>query len=339
MSGGETPEASTGTAEDPGTAETPEASTGTTEGPEGPGGSAVAEGPDATDGPGTTGAPGLTPAAATRRAWPGVVARAVVVLVVAGIGYQLVVPVTSTIRARLSRLVITRTGATAFPGAPTTAAEEPTSTGSVAAVEAAAKAHPAQTGLYVASWSSKASATSGMAVVTFLLPDAATAGRARAQLAASQLSTGAFGNSGLTRTGAWAPPGIPAASGSLYGPTKGSKTTGRVAVTVWQTDRVVALVEAATTAGPPQAAASSAARAEAAHLAAVTPGFTLAVTRRPVVASSLWAAGTLAVALLAAGGPVAYRRRRRRRARALEEELARTIRVGGSTIVRKRRDA
>ncbi len=271
-----------------------------------------------------------------RRAWPGVVVRAVVVLVVAGIGYQLVVPTSSIVRGRLSHLAIARTGTTNFPGAPAHAGEQAATTGSLAAMEAATKAHPGQTGLYVVQWTTKASSSDGLVVVTFLLPDAPTASTVRSQLATSQLSPTAFSQSGLVRTGQWAPAGIAGAAGSLYGPAKGATGPGQVGVTVWQEGRVVALVEVLLASGSPRADATTAAHAEAALLRTAVPGFTLSVTRHPMVASVLWLVGTAAALLLVAGGPVAFRRRRDRRALRLQEELARTIHVRGATIVRKR---
>ncbi|MCU4184855.1 hypothetical protein K6U06_10835 [Acidiferrimicrobium sp. IK] len=259
-----------------------------------------------------------------------------VVLVVAGIGYQLVIPTTSTVRSRLARLVVTTNGTKTFPGPASHAAEEAATTGGLAPLEAAAKAHPGQTGLYVAQWTKSGSTGDGLAIVTFLLPDVATATKARTQLVASQLSAGALSSSGFTRSAQFTPPGVANAAGSVFSPGKGGTPAGQAALVVAQQGRVVTLVEVALTAGSPQADATTATQAEAAHLRSVEPGFTLSVTRNPTTATIVWAAGSLVVLLIVAGGPLLWRRRKERQERRLQEELARTIRVGGSTIVRKR---
>jgi hypothetical protein len=274
-----------------------------------------------------------------RRSWPGAALRAVVVLVVAGIGYQLVVPTTPTVRHRLSRLVVASTGVATFAGRPTTSASEPSTTAAVAAVEAAAKAHPSATGIWLSSWTTKVSTQDGLAMAVFLLPDAATAAKARSQLQSTQLSAAAFQSSGLVRSAQFTPSGIPGAAGAVYTPAKAAKAPGQAALTIWQQGRTVVLVEVALVAGAPQAMVTTASQTEATNLDRELPGFSLTVTHYPMTASIVWIAGSLLILLLAAGGPLAVRRRRARRARAIEEELARTIRVGSSTIVRKRRDA
>jgi hypothetical protein len=299
----------------------------------------TSEGVTSGDNDGVSSGDGRAAAARTQRSWPGVVLRAVVVLVVAGVGYQLVVPTTSTVRSRLSRLVATSNGTATFAGAPSHGAEEPATNGNLAPLVAASKVHPGQTGLYVAQWTAKSSQSDGLAVVTFLLPDAATAAKARAQLASSQLSAKALSSSGLSRTAQFTPSGVPGAAGSLFGAAKGATAPGQAALVVWQQGRVVVLVEVALVSGSPQADATAATQAEAAHLRTVLPGFSLSVTRYPTTASIVWIVGSVVVLLLVAGGPVAWRRRRERRERRIQEELERTIRVRGATIVRKRSGA
>lgn len=275
-----------------------------------------------------------------RRSWPGVVLRAVVVLAVAGVGYYEVIPSTHVQRSRLSQLLITVNGTTTYPGGPSTSAERPSTTGGLASMKAAAAKSPNRTGIYVSTWTTKASAQDGLAMVAFLTPDTATAGKVRAELAKTQLSANAYSSSTspLTRTSTFSPAGIPGAAGSLYSTGPKVNPAGHVAVTVWQTGRVVALVESVTTGATAQSDAVTSAQREAARLSAVEPGFTLSVTRYPSTATIVWSVGSLIVLILVAGGPVAWRRRQERKARELEEELARTIRVRGQTIVRRRRE-
>lgn len=282
----------------------------------------------------------VDPAAAPRerhpRLWPGVAIRAAVVIVVAAVGYQAVVPMTLVDRTRLARLIPTANGTTTFPGAPARALERPASTGNVKALMAAAATAPTKTGLYIASWPLKGSPMSAVVDVAFLLPDAAAASQVHSNLVTTQLSAGAYASGQLTRTGQFATPGVSGSDGSVYSTDSRAPAQARVAAAVWQQGRVVGLVETITSTSPPQADAEKATQTLSSHLRTVLPGFSLTYTRRPPLATGLWIAGSLVLLVLLALGPVAWRVRQGRKTRRLQEELDNTLRVGGQTIVRRR---
>jgi hypothetical protein len=78
-------------------------------------------------------------------------------------------------------------------------------------------------------------------------------------------------------------------------------------------------------------------RGEYANLRHLGTGFSLSVTRRPVVATTLWAAGAIVLAALTALAPVWLRRRARRRRQAYEDEMASRTIIGERVIVKRRR--
>jgi hypothetical protein len=273
--------------------------------------------------------------AGSRRVWPGVLLRAVVVLVVSAVGYALVVPVAPLDGKRLNLLVEGANGTTDFRGRPHLQQKAPSSF-AIPAISADAKAHPRDTGLVLGQWKGKAP-QDGLVTVVLLTSSDRTAGQAASQLRAQALTPGAYTAQGLDRTATFAVTGVSGSRGAVFATVKGASQSGSIALGVWTTGRVVGLVEVIRTTGSPRTDAVDTVRTESAHLATTLPGFTLAPTRYPALASGLWGAATAVVALLAAAGPVVVRRRRARRHQRWLEEQERLIRVGGTTVVRTRR--
>jgi hypothetical protein len=264
------------------------------------------------------------------------VARGLAVLVVAVVGYQLVVPTVHVERGRLSRLVLSKPGLAAFDKAKPQAGEQGDTQTKLAAVTAAAKRSPNQTGIYSIQW--VPTQTTGVGIVAFLLPSNAAAASTFAELRAQQLGTGSFSSSGLGRTSTFAVAGVPGSAGAVYAPSpKASAAVPGLAVTVLRDGKVVALVDASTGNSTDKATASAVTAAEYGNLRHLGSGFSLSVTRRPGVATGLWIGGALVVAAIAALTPVVRRRRAEKRRRADEEMMANRVLVGRRVIVKHRR--
>ena len=103
----------------------------------------------------------------SRRQAAFAVLRALVVLVVAAVAYQLVVPTTHVVRTRLARLVLAKPGIAAYEKTKPQAGEQNDTQTGIAALTTAAKRSPNQTGLYSIQWSPTASSGAGM--IAFLL--------------------------------------------------------------------------------------------------------------------------------------------------------------------------
>ena len=264
------------------------------------------------------------------------VARALIVLVVAGVAYQLVVPTVHVERGRLARLVPSKPGVAAFNKTSPQAAEQNDVKTGLAAVTAAAKRSPNQTGIYSIQW--VPTQTTGAGIVAFLLPNDSSASTALAQARAQQLTPISFSSNGLTRTSTFAVAGVPRSYGAVYQPS--SKATGSppgLAVTVFRYGKVVVLSDVASSQSSDQAAAEAVAAGEYSHLRQLGSGFSLSVTRRPVVPTVLWVVGAVVLAAMAALTPVIRRRRAEKRRRAYEEEMAHRVIVGRQVIVKHRR--
>jgi hypothetical protein len=264
------------------------------------------------------------------------VARALIVLVVAGVAYQLVVPTVHVERGRLARLVPSKPGVPAFNKTPPQAAEQNDTQTGLAAVTAAAKRSPNQTGIYSIQWVPTQATGAGM--VAFLLPNDSSATTALGQAQAQQLSPTSFSSNGLTRTSTFAVAGVPQSYGAVYQPS--SKAAGSppgLAVTVFRYGKVVVLSDVASSKSSDQTAAEAMATGEYSHLRQLGSGFSLSVTRRPVVPTVLWVVGAVVLAAIAALTPVVRRRRAQKRRRAYEEEMAHRVVVGRQVIVKHRR--
>lgn len=300
------------------------------------------------------GDPGRRPANPYRR--PALaVARAIVVLAVAGAGYALVIPThherqTRVVDSRLGELTIPETGVAGFKANPTNAGVQPAANAGLTVMTTAAKQDPGHTGLYTKDWAASAKgSTDAIGLVVFLLPTPAQAQSVANQVTKMELSASAQSANSLERSASFTVPGVPGSAGSVFVPKKPTKTSQDLAVSLFREGRVVSFVQAAktttTAAGANEARANviSVSKAQAEHVSKVEPGFTMvelvhpAGTSYPTTASIVWIAGSVVVAVLAALGPIFYSRARRRRQERLQAELDRMIVVRGQTITKRRR--
>lgn len=264
------------------------------------------------------------------------IARALVVLVVAAVGYQAVVPTTHVVRGRLARLVVSKSGVPAYDKTPAHAGEQNDTQTGIAAVTAAAKQSPSRTGLYSIEWSP--TQNSGAAVITFLLPSNAAATTVLAQIRTQQLAAGSYSSNSLTRTSTYSVAGVPASYAAVYTPSStGAAPAPGLTITAFRYGRVVAVTEVASSSSTARPNADTITTGEYANLRHLGSGFSLSVTRRPVVATILWAAGAVLLAAMAALVPVGLRRRAQRRRQAYEDEMASKMIIGERVIVKRHR--
>ncbi len=264
------------------------------------------------------------------------VARALVVLVVAAVAYQAVVPNVVVVRGRLARLVLSKPGVPAYDKTKAQSGEQNDAQTGLAAVTAAAKQSPDKTGIYSIEWSP--SQDSGAGMIAILFPTEAAAATGLAQIRSQQLAAGSYSSNALTRASTSVVAGVPGSYASVYRPS--SKQAGAqpdLAVTAFRYGRVVAVSEVANTEAIAPRDVNTVTTGEYANLRRLGTGFGLTVTRRPVMATSLWAAGAIVLAAAAALGPVVRRRRRQNRQRAYEQEMSSRVIVGRQVIVKHRR--
>lgn len=262
------------------------------------------------------------------------VLRAAVVLGVAAGGYQLVVPVSHTVRSRLAGLVVTRPGVKQFDVKPASRGEQPAAAYGLAPLSAAAKSDPNRTGVYSVAW--MAGTTNGAAVLVFLLPTPAQAASTMAQTEKQQLAVNSYASAKYTRRSTFSVKGIPGSVGALYdtaAPAPGNPA--QLAVTLFRVGRAVGVTEAGVGAGA-QPTATTMARSEHARLAAAEPHFTFTVVTRSLPLTVVWAVAAVVLALLAALGPYGWRRRSRRLEQRRQEELANQVIVGSQVITKRR---
>lgn len=261
------------------------------------------------------------------------VARAAVVLIGAAVVYQAVVPINHVSRSRLAHLVVTKTGVAAFDSAKPNSAEQQTSQIGLAALQTAAAKSPNQTGAYSSQW--VPSQTSGAGLVTLLFPDAKQATTGLDQLVKAQLGPTTYSTDGLKRLSTFTVAGVPGATGAIYGASKPAKGQPGLAVVAYRYQRALVLGEVFST-GPTQANANTLADSEYTHLQDVLPGFSIKYVTHPMVATTLWAAGSVGVAAIAGFAPAGWRAGRRRRQRRRDAELASRVVVGGQVIHKRR---
>ena len=276
-------------------------------------------------------APSRTPSA--RRNASFAAGRALVVLVAAGIGWYLVVPAHHVDRSRLSMLVISRPGVATFEKAKAQGGVKGDTQTGLAAVTAAAKKFPNQTGIYSTEWSR--SQTTGAGVVAILFPDQSDATAAMAQLSNQQLSAKANSANSLIRTDIFTVPGVPGSAGSVFSPS--SKIEPTLSTALFRQGRVLSLTQVISSAATARPDSIKLAVNQYANLRKVEPGFTLSVTDYPLVPTVLWGAGAVVLAALTAFSPTLWRRRAERRRLAYEAELASRVVVGGMVITKRRR--
>ena len=264
------------------------------------------------------------------------IGRAVVVLVVAAVVYEIVVPSTHTDRSRLAQLVPTTSGLAAFAKITPQAAEQNDTQTGLVAVTAAAKKSPGRTGIYSIAWSSSQTAAGG--VIAFLLPDVATAQAALVQIGSQQMGATTYSANSLDRKATGTLAGVPGSSTAMYEPSAHApKGTLSLAITEFRYGRVDAVSEAAGTASSVSTESASLAAREYALLQRRGGRVSLTVTEYPAGATAGWVAGAVVVAIAFALLPVLRRGRRERRRLAYEEEMANRVVVKGRVITKRRR--
>jgi hypothetical protein len=253
----------------------------------------------------------------------------VVIVVVAAVLYALWIPVTIANGARLGELAQSQPPPGLDVKAPTSTALSPAEF-PFSEAKAAARKAPHETGMASVQWSPKEKNKAGAEVLLTLVPSEADAAKVLAEAVSSYVSTKAIQSNGYTLIKRFSVSGVPGASGVSF--TTGGSSSTRVDEVVFQVDRAVevAFIEAAGSDG--QAKVTAFAQDQHRHLAQEIPGFSLAATSLPPVASGIFWGVTLAILLLVVSVPptVAWIRRRRRLTRAearRRERLARGRKV------------
>jgi hypothetical protein len=277
------------------------------------------------------------------------VARALVVLVLAGIGFSLFVPQSTPHRPLLGRLLFLHTAGPGVPAKAAVAQSVPPSESTFAVTRKAARADPNGTGLFVREWYVAANAPPEVGMIVQLLPDAARA-RAVATKVHDQVSVAPtlqgenavspkpFSVPGVANTDGYSfllNDAVQSSKGTVGAAYKASVRVGRAIVT-----------ELMVTTVPSRdlGAIQRDVRDEAALLGRVLPGFSFVRTTTPVVASIVYGVVAAVLAALAVVLPellVAWWHRRRERRiereqrRSREQYLAR----GRRTVKRQRAPA
>jgi hypothetical protein len=289
-----------------------------------------------------------------RPALAAVCAIAVLALTGVGVGVWPIpvhhATVTKVDKTRLAQLAIQTSGLPGYKSKPTTSGSQTDTGTGLAGLTAAAKKSPNETGLYSIEWESSAKGSTNLAgVVVFLLPTPEQAQTVMGQVAKTVLGAAAESANKLDRVGTFSIPGIPESDGSAYRPSKPSKTSQDLAVTLFRSGRAVALVQQSVTTETAAGLAETKANAiTVSHsqyktLTKNEPGFTMvdivrpAYTTRPVVATAVWIVVGVVLALMVGLGPWYIGRSRRRRMERLEAERQRLIVVRGQTIAKRRR--
>jgi hypothetical protein len=256
---------------------------------------------------------------------------AVIVLVVAFIGYERYIPIHHVERGRLSRLVVTAPPA-GFKAKPT-AAEVPASSSPFAALKTAATHSPNNTGSYSLQWTGSATSTDVASLLASWLPDAAAAATVQGQAGTTYLATASFKTDSYSLLSHFSVPQVAGAQGATFGPAKGA--TPRLAVVVFRQGRIVVVDYAQqATAAKAVAAATSLAQVESTHLKQVGSGFTLKVTIWPLTASLIYAGVAVALAALVVVVPIGVSRGRRHRRLAREAAARRALQGRGRKIAK-----
>jgi len=282
------------------------------------------------------------------------VARAIVVLAIAGAGFAVIIPVhhdrqTRVVDSRLADLTVPETGVAGFNTKPASAGVQPAANVGLTVLSTAAKQDPGHTGLYTKDWAATAKGSKdAIGLVVFLLPTPAKAQSVLEQVSKMELAASAQSANSLDRHATFTVPGVSGSAGSLFVPKKATSTSQDLAVSIFRTGTVVSFVQvaaksSAAAANEAQDHAISASKTQAAHVEKVEPGFSLVELVRPAgntiptTASIVWIAGSVVAAILAAVGPLLYGRARRRRQARIQAELDRMIVVRGQTITKRRR--
>lgn len=264
----------------------------------------------------------------------GRVVAAAVILIVAGIGYQLFIPITRVDHARISKLVLARP-TVGFKTKPTGSGQVAASSSPFATVKSAAKRSPNSTGSYGIEWAGSGSSSDVASMLVSLLPSGSQAAAVDAEAKGTYLGDQSLASDSYSLEGRFAIPSLPGADAATFA---SISPTRRLALVVFRVDRVV-VVEFVQTSGESaraDAAVSSLGLAEYQHLHRLGSGFSLAQTSRPLVASLVYSMVAVALAVAAFTTPVAIRWIRRRRRLAREKAARREFRQRGRKIVKRR---
>lgn len=276
-------------------------------------------------------------------------ARAVAVLIVAGVGFAIFVPVTKPDGKLLGQLVLTRTALTQVPRKASLSESVPPSQSTFPTTRKAARRDPNATGLYAREWYISSSGPPQVGIVMQLLP---TVRQARTVLAAVQKQLPAkpmFSGETAVSPAVFPVPDVPGARGESF-VLDDSTTSSHSAVatsytTAYRVGRVVVselMVSTSLTRDTRPILAD--ARGGYRLLVSKEPGFSIAATHLPWAASVIYAGVALVLAALAFLAPEwivrSIRDRRQRRherevRRAREQYLAR----GRRTVRRQKAPA
>ena len=267
-----------------------------------------------------------------RRIVPAV--AALVVLVLAAIGYARYIPTHKTVTTRLAALLPSKAPA-GFSAKPASAAPVNASSNPYSEVATAAKRSPSRTGSYSIQWTKAPPSTDTETVLLSLLPTDSDAAKANSQAESLYIAEKSLQPDGYAYGGP-VNAGIPGAKGSSFvstAPTGGPP----LAVIVFQLHRaqVTMFGAAAGSASKSAAAATSLAHTEYGLLKQRLGSFTLVKTSWPVVATIVFWAVTAGLVLLVVLGPVGIRKGRERRRVAREIARRRQLQSRGSKISRR----
>lgn len=281
-------------------------------------------------------------------AW-GRVRRVAVVVVLAAVGYFLFIPQNHIERSLLSRLVVAHTTYSAVPAKASLSEPINPAQSTFSATRQAGKRDPGGTGMYAREWFISSQGPPEVGVVLQMLPDAATA-RTVYESEVKQLPTKpSLTQETPTESRRFSVPGVAGAQGISWtlDDATASKPTpiGSSYTVVYRVGQVVVSELMVTTSPTPNRSAVVAdTKAEAKLVARLGPGFSMVRTTRPLVASLVYGAGAVVVAvgvvllpepLVALAGRRRERREQREQRRAREQYLAR----GRRTVRRQRAPA
>lgn len=271
------------------------------------------------------------------------------VVVVAAVGFAILIPLTRTDGKLLRRLVIDHSALSEVPHHAGVSESVPPSQSDFAVTRKAARRDPSETGLYAREWYVSSSGPPQAGVVLQLLP---TVGQARSVLAAidKQLpEKPSFPEETAVEGSPFTVPGIPGARGESFmledSTTAAKKIIGASYTAAFQLGRVVVSeLMVTTTAVRDTGPIFADTRAGYRLLAAREPGFSMDRTHLPLESSLVYAGVALAVAALALLAPewvVGSVRRRRQRHQEREVRRAREqyLSRGRRTVRRQRAPA
>ena len=263
------------------------------------------------------------------------VGRAVVMLAVAAVVYELVIPYTHIDRTRLARLVPTTSGLAAFAKTTPQAGEQNDGQSGLAAVTGAAKTSPSRTGIYSIVWS--ASQTSVAAVIAFLLPDRATAQAAVSQIQTQHMGVTTYASDSLDRKSTGSLAGVPGSYTATYEPSaQAPKGTPSLEVTEFSYGRIDSVLEALGTTSRVGTDAASLTAGEYTLLERQGGQVSLTMKEYPVGLTAGWAIGAVVLAAAFAILPILRRRRAEKRRLAYEAAMANRVIVKGQIITKRR---